>query len=142
MKRFGLWQFSFCRYQGQWLYGKKHGQGVMWYIVCTKTQPLRGFVLVMFSSSFEYCWIPHFLPCVTLLPIPVSMSSEEKHCFAPSLSQKRGEVYEGSWRDGMRCGGGILTSDKEGWTYKGMFLDNVPHGMGEMADSSGRYPCA
>lgn len=52
-------------------------------------------------------------------------------------NQEDNTVYEGEFKDGVKCGKGKLTY-KDGTVYEGEFSDNVIHGKGIMKFANGR----
>lgn len=52
-------------------------------------------------------------------------------------SSKKGSNYHGNWKDGKRCGHGVLTFS-DGRVYNGNFSDNKQNGQGTLTDKYGK----
>ena len=114
------------RYDGEWLQGKPHGQGMFTYADGSQywgrfhMGKRQGEGMMKYANGDEYegSWF------------------DDRRSGQGTLRYAGGAVYKGEFHDGAENGKGRMTY-ANGTYYEGQWLNNVPHGYGRLTFLSG-----
>lgn len=128
-KVFGTFQWQDGRkYTGEWLNGRKNGQGKMLWVSGDSYSGLWE------SDMFEGHGI-HIVKYVR--EYEGSFSQGKRHGYGKNISYK-GIFYEGEWANGKKDGEGQETKPNR-YKKRGSFCENLMHGYGVMETSLCEY---